>query len=157
MSTQLPKENFNMKGIPALVDTHALVKERIFATGKEIAVSAERLKHLQDNFYPQKQKGVLGYFHRRGALEAFKNLTTLFKIAESFHRDFYIAESRNDAFSIQKPCLLYTVEMGLAKEDFIKAFSYDFNTCTYDRKKGEENWKWVLNGLIVPELRSLGK
>lgn len=146
-----------MKGIPALTDPHALVKKRIFAQGKVIATSAERLKHFQDNFYPQKQKGVLGYFHRRGALEAFKKLTTSFKVAEQFHRDFYIAENRDDAFSIQKPCLIYIVEMGLIKEDFIKAFSYDFGKNTYDRKKGEENWKWVLNGLIVPELKSYGK
>lgn len=146
-----------MSAIPFLEDPNALVKERIFRQGKQIAVSAERLMYLQMNYYPQKQKGILGHLRRKRAAEAFKNLTAMFKCAEDYHHLYYIAENKNDAWSIQKPSLQYCIEMGISKEDFIKAFSYDFETCTYSRRKGEENWKWVLNGLIVPELKSYGK
>lgn len=148
-----------MKVIPFIENPGALAKQRIFEYGSRVVVSAERLQHFQKNFYPQKQKGVFGYFRRKKALNAFNKLSVIFGLANKYQQLYYMAKNQDDAYDawiIQKPELIYTVELGLVKEEFITAFSYDFSINRYSRKKGEENWQWMLNGLFVPELKSYG-
>lgn len=146
-----------MNSIPDLVNPMAEAEKRIFTHGRQVLESVYRLQDIQTRDYPKFQGGgVTNYLRRKRAFKAYSELAVMFSRAEQYMKIHAQAEEDDNPILLQKPILQYLLELAASKENIVKAFQYDFDKRCYSRKKGEENWKWILNGLFVPELKSYG-
>lgn len=146
-----------MKGIPHLLNPIELAEKRIMTQAELIVTSIDRLKHLVDNFQTHKGFGPIKSIRRRHAKAGLEHLEPLLKAGEEYKRTYLIATNTGNTNGLAKLGYMYIASLGAYKHAASMAFSYEPFSNQYNLTIGLRFWKWVTEGLIVPELRSYGK
>lgn len=146
-----------MKGIPHLLNPIDLAEKRILDQAKLIVISIDRLKHLVDNFQTHKGFGPIKSIRRSHAKAGLEHLEPLLKAGEEYKRAYLIATNTGNTDNLAKLGYLYVVSLGGFRHAATMAFSYEPFSNQYNLTIGSRSWKWVTEGLIVPELKSYGK
>lgn len=146
-----------MKGIPNLTHPMALAEKRILAQAELIIASIDRLKYLIDNFQTHKGFGPIKSIRRGHAKSGLEALKPLLEEGEKYREAYLSAIDKADTGDLAKLGYMYIVSLEHYKLPGIMAFSYEPISNRYISEIGLRSWKWMVDGLLVPELKSYGK
>jgi hypothetical protein len=150
-------------GIQPLLNPIELAEKRILDQAKQILNSVERLEYLCDRFKTHSGYSPIKSIHRKRAKSSLVKLKE-FLVKGAAYREQYLqiladieSGKRKDTGDLAKLGYIHIVEMEFIKRNVIIAFCYEPVTNSYNAEIGNRTWKWMIEGLFVPELRSLGK
>jgi hypothetical protein len=147
-----------MKDTVPLLTPIELAEKRIFEQAELIDRSIERLQYLRNRFETHTGMGLLKIYRRKKAESSLWVINR--QLEEGLkYREVYLRALANNSprGHLAKMGLIYTVSLEGLKEHVINSFSYNKVYDNYDFQIGEINWKWITEGLIIPELKSYGK
>lgn len=146
-----------MKGIPHLLNPIDLAEKRILDQAKLISRCIDRLVQLKSNFTTHTGYGPVKNIQRKRAISHAKALEVILKKGETYNAYYANVLAKDDSGGLAKRNYIFVIDLADAKEHVIGACSYDPESNSYDRQVGLRNWQWMIEGLIVPELKSYGK
>lgn len=146
-----------MKPIPDLLVPMELAEKRILDQGEKIYQSIERLQYLRNRFETHQGTGPVKAIQRKRALSSLEVVNRQLAVARDYREGYLHHLANNTPHDLAKMGHSYIAGMEGLREHVIRSFSYDKVQNCYDRRVGETNWKWMIEGLFVPELKSYGK
>jgi hypothetical protein len=99
---------------------------------------------------------ICNWWNYNKSNKAITKLIPLLDLQRSLELNYKNALVNNDTKEMCRYILMIQISLGEQKEDIIRAFSYNTKTGKFNRQHGIDNWNKITEGLIIPELKSVG-